>query len=259
MLYHLFEWLDKYYDFPGAGLFRYVSFRAASAIVLSLVIALIFGRRIIAHLRKLQVGEPVRDLGLDGQKQKQGTPTMGGIIIILAIVVPTLLFCRLDNVYIQLLLLATVWMGAVGFVDPRVGGGFAGQCGFFPWCRIPAFTLIELGQFDRECVVDLGGPFGEQLKQLGRDTRDFGLPCDDLTERHPEPFGQLRAEHGLVEAAERALIPFQHPGVQRQPTPIHGLDFGGDHQMGVQLRVIGAARRLTEPGDQQTLGVRMQP
>ena len=120
MLYHLFEWLDKYYHFPGSGLFRYVSFRAASAIVLSLVIALIFGQRIIAHLRKLQVGESIRDLGLDGQKQKQGTPTMGGIIIILAIVIPTLLFCRLDNVYIQLLLLATIWMGTVGFVDDYI-------------------------------------------------------------------------------------------------------------------------------------------
>jgi phospho-N-acetylmuramoyl-pentapeptide-transferase len=120
MLYYLFEWLDKYYDFPGSGLFRYVSFRAAGAIVLSLVIALIFGRRIITHLQKLQVGESIRDLGLDGQKQKQGTPTMGGIIIILAIIVPTLLFCRLDNVYIQLLLLATVWMGAVGFLDDYI-------------------------------------------------------------------------------------------------------------------------------------------
>ncbi len=120
MLYYLFEWLDKYYDFPGAGLFRYVSFRAAAAIVLSLFIALIFGRRIIAHLQKLQVGESIRDLGLDGQKQKQGTPTMGGIIIILAIIVPTLLFCRLDNVYIQLLLLATVWMGGVGFLDDYI-------------------------------------------------------------------------------------------------------------------------------------------
>jgi phospho-N-acetylmuramoyl-pentapeptide-transferase len=120
MLYYLFEWLDKYYHFPGSGLFRYVSFRAAGAIVLSLFIALVFGRRIIAHLQKLQVGEPVRDLGLEGQKQKQGTPTMGGIIIILAIIVPTLLFCRLDNVYIQLLLLATVWMGAVGFLDDYI-------------------------------------------------------------------------------------------------------------------------------------------
>ena len=120
MLYHLFEWLDKYYDFPGAGLFKYVSFRAGVAIILSLVIALIFGRKIVGYLRKLQIGETVRDLGLEGQKEKQGTPTMGGVIIILAIVVPTLLFCRLDNIYVLLMLLATLWMGAVGFIDDYI-------------------------------------------------------------------------------------------------------------------------------------------
>jgi phospho-N-acetylmuramoyl-pentapeptide-transferase len=120
MLYHLFEWLDKYYDIPGAGLFKYVSFRAGAAIVLSLVIALLFGRRIVRFLRKLQIGETVRDLGLEGQKQKEGTPTMGGVIIILAIIVPTLLFCRLDNIYVLLLLLATSWMGVVGFLDDYI-------------------------------------------------------------------------------------------------------------------------------------------
>lgn len=120
MLYHLFDWLDRLYDIPGAGVFKYVSFRAGMAIVLSLVISIIIGRRLIAYLRKLQIGETVRDLGLDGQKQKQGTPTMGGIIIILAILIPTLLFCRLDNVYIQLMLLTTVWMGAVGFLDDYI-------------------------------------------------------------------------------------------------------------------------------------------
>ena len=120
MLFHFFDWLSKYYDFPGAGLFKYVSFRAGAAIILSLFIALISGRRIVQYLRKLQIGETVRDLGLEGQKQKTGTPTMGGIIIILAIIVPTLLFCRLDNLYIQLMLLATVWMGAVGFIDDYI-------------------------------------------------------------------------------------------------------------------------------------------
>jgi phospho-N-acetylmuramoyl-pentapeptide-transferase len=120
MLYHLFEWLDKYYDLPGAGLFRYVSFRAGLAIIMSLVISIYFGRRIVQFLRDLQIGETVRDLGLDGQKQKQGTPTMGGIIIIMAIVIPTLLFCRLDNVYILLMLLATSWMGIVGFIDDYI-------------------------------------------------------------------------------------------------------------------------------------------
>jgi phospho-N-acetylmuramoyl-pentapeptide-transferase len=120
MLYHLFEWLDKYYNFPGAGLFKYVSFRAGLAIVMALFIALLYGRRIVTYLRKLQIGETVRDLGLEGQMKKQGTPTMGGVIIILAILVPTLLFCRLDNIYIQLMLLTTVWMGSVGFLDDYI-------------------------------------------------------------------------------------------------------------------------------------------
>jgi phospho-N-acetylmuramoyl-pentapeptide-transferase len=120
MLYYLFEWLDKYYNLPGAGLFKYVSFRAGMAIVLSLVIAIVFGRRIVNFLRDLQIGETVRDLGLEGQKQKQGTPTMGGVIIIMAIVIPTLLFCRLDNIYVLLMLLATSWMGIVGFLDDYI-------------------------------------------------------------------------------------------------------------------------------------------
>jgi phospho-N-acetylmuramoyl-pentapeptide-transferase len=120
MLYYLFEWLDKYYNFPGAGLFKYVSFRAGLAIVLALVISLLYGRNIVQYLRTLQIGETVRDLGLDGQMKKQGTPTMGGVIIIMAILVPTLLFCRLDNIYVLLMLLTTVWMGAVGFLDDYI-------------------------------------------------------------------------------------------------------------------------------------------
>jgi phospho-N-acetylmuramoyl-pentapeptide-transferase len=120
MLYHLFQWLEEHYHFTGARLFHYVSFRAGAAIILSLLIALIFGRRIVNYLRKLQIGETVRDLGLEGQKQKQGTPTMGGVIIILAIVLPTLLFCRLDNIYTQLMLLSTIWMGIIGFVDDYI-------------------------------------------------------------------------------------------------------------------------------------------
>ncbi len=120
MLYHLFEWIDKYYDFPGSNLYKYVSVRASAAILLSLLIALVFGRRIVQKLRSMQIGETVRDLGLEGQKQKQGTPTMGGVIILLAIVVPTLLFCRLDNVYVLLMLLATVWMGMFGFIDDYI-------------------------------------------------------------------------------------------------------------------------------------------
>lgn len=117
MFYHLFEYLDKAYNIPGTGVFRYISFRAAAAIIIALLVGTIFGSRIIDHLRKKQIGEDIRDLGLAGQIQKKGTPTMGGIIILLAILVPTLLFGRLDNIYIQLMLVSTVWLGFIGGLD----------------------------------------------------------------------------------------------------------------------------------------------
>jgi len=120
MLYYLFTYLDKAIDFPGAGVFQYISFRAGMAVVTSLFITLIIGKKIINHLRKLQIGESVRDLGLDGQNIKAGTPTMGGLIILAAIIIPTLLFARLDNIYIIILLITTVWMGAIGFLDDYI-------------------------------------------------------------------------------------------------------------------------------------------
>ncbi len=120
MLYYLFEYLDKTLDIPGAGAFQYISTRAALAIILSLTISMVFGRRLIEWLRNLQVAETVRNLGLEGEKQKQGTPTMGGLIILGAIVIPTLLFARLTNVYIILILLSTVWLGVVGFIDDYI-------------------------------------------------------------------------------------------------------------------------------------------
>ncbi|MDE6446593.1 MAG: phospho-N-acetylmuramoyl-pentapeptide-transferase [Alistipes sp.] len=120
MFYHLFRFLDRAYDFPGSGMFQYISFRAAAAVILSLLIAVIFGRSIIDFLRRKQIGEEIRDLGLDGQLQKRGTPTMGGLIILLAILVPTLLFGRLDNIYIQLLLVSTVWLGLIGGLDDYI-------------------------------------------------------------------------------------------------------------------------------------------
>jgi phospho-N-acetylmuramoyl-pentapeptide-transferase len=120
MLYYLFEYLDRAFNFPGAGVFQYISFRAMAAIVLSLIIAAYFGRRIINLLRKLQIGETIRDLGLEGQNQKKGTPTMGGFIILASLLVPVLLFAKLDNVYIVLLLIATVWTGAIGFADDYI-------------------------------------------------------------------------------------------------------------------------------------------
>ena len=120
MLYHLFTWLDAAYDLPGAGLFRFISFRAAMALLGSLVIGILFGKRIIRWLQIKQVGEEVRDLGLEGQMAKRGTPTMGGLIILLAILAPTLLFADLTNVYTQLMLLVTVWLGAIGFIDDYI-------------------------------------------------------------------------------------------------------------------------------------------
>ena len=120
MLYHLFRYLDEAYDLPGSGMFQYISFRAAAAIILSLLIVIIFGRSIIDFLRRTQIGEEIRDLGLQGQLQKKGTPTMGGVIILVAILVPMLLFGKLDNVYIQLLLVSTVWLGLIGGLDDYI-------------------------------------------------------------------------------------------------------------------------------------------
>ncbi|MEO0065845.1 MAG: hypothetical protein RI983_1171 [Bacteroidota bacterium] len=117
MLYQLFNWLKQSFDIPGAGLFQFLTFRIAMAIVLSLVIATVYGKHIILFLQKKQIGESVRDLGLAGQEQKKGTPTMGGIIILLSILIPTLLFANLDKVYVRLMILCTVWLGIIGFLD----------------------------------------------------------------------------------------------------------------------------------------------
>ena len=120
MLYYLFDFLDQTYDLPGAGVFRYITFRAAMAVITSLLIGMVFGKRLIDRLQRMQVGETVRDLGLEGQSKKAGTPTMGGLIILLSIIIPTLLWAKLDNIYIILLLITTVWMGAIGFLDDYI-------------------------------------------------------------------------------------------------------------------------------------------
>ncbi|MEE9349886.1 MAG: phospho-N-acetylmuramoyl-pentapeptide-transferase [Flavobacteriaceae bacterium] len=120
MLYYLFEYLEKHYHLSGAGLFQFITFRSALAFVFALFIATFFGKRIIEKLRGLQIGETVRDLGLEGQVQKAGTPTMGGIIIILATLIPVLLLTQLDNVYIILLIVTTLWMGTIGFIDDYI-------------------------------------------------------------------------------------------------------------------------------------------
>ncbi|MBN2262624.1 MAG: phospho-N-acetylmuramoyl-pentapeptide-transferase [Prolixibacteraceae bacterium] len=119
MLYHLFE-LIKHWDIPGLGIMQYITFRAAAAVILSLVITMVFGKRIIRFLQRKQIGEEVRDLGLEGQLQKKGTPTMGGLIIIASILIPTLLFARLDNTYIWLMIITTIWLGLIGFIDDYI-------------------------------------------------------------------------------------------------------------------------------------------
>ena len=119
MLYYLFDYLDKF-NFPGAGLFQFISFRAAMALITSLIVSIFFGKRIINLLRKQQIGETVRDLGLAGQLEKSGTPTMGGIIILSAILIPTLLFAKLHNIYVITMLIATIWLGVIGFLDDYI-------------------------------------------------------------------------------------------------------------------------------------------
>lgn len=120
MLYYIFQYLDKAFDVPGAGVFQYITFRSALAFILSLLIATIYGKKIINYLRNQQVGETVRELGLEGQTAKAGTPTMGGIIIILATLIPVLLLAKLNNIYIILLIVTTIWMGTIGFIDDYI-------------------------------------------------------------------------------------------------------------------------------------------
>lgn len=120
MLYYLFDYLDKNFDIPGAGVFQYITFRSGAAVILSLILSTIFGKRIINYIRKKQIGETIRELGLEGQNQKAGTPTMGGIIIIFATILPVLLFAKLNNIYIILLLITTIWMGIIGFLDDYI-------------------------------------------------------------------------------------------------------------------------------------------
>lgn len=120
MLYYLFDYLDKNFNIPGAGLFQFISFRSAMAIIVSLFIAIVYGKKIINYLKKKQIGETVRDLGLEGQNEKAGTPTMGGIIIILATLIPVFLFAKLDNIYVILLIFTTIWMGIIGFIDDYI-------------------------------------------------------------------------------------------------------------------------------------------
>ena len=186
MLYYLFKFLDQQYDFPGAGLFNYISFRAAMAILLSLLISLVYGKNIIAFLRRKQIGETIRELGLEGENSKKGTPTMGGLIILSAIVVPTLLFAKLENVYVILMLITTVWLGFIGFLDDYIKvfkkdkRGLAG--------RFKIFGQVVLGiivggvlYFSSHVITKEEIPQGEVYKY---DSEEISKITDDNGEVH---------------------------------------------------------------------------
>ncbi len=184
MLYYLFEYLDKHYSLSGAGLFQYISFRSALAFAFSLLISTIYGRRIIDKLRRLQVGESVRDLGLEGQKEKAGTPTMGGIIIILATLIPVLLFAKLDNVYIILLIVTTVWMGIIGFIDDYIKvfkknkEGLKGKFKIIGQITLGAFVGLML-YFNPDVLVKEKLPADQIVK-----TQALTVPTNHFSEAH---------------------------------------------------------------------------
>ena len=175
MFYYLFSYLDREFDLFGAGVFQYISFRAGMAAVLSLLITVVFGKKLIEVLRKKQVGESIRDLGLEGQMQKQGTPTMGGIIIIAAILLPTLLFAQVENIYIVLLLVSTLWLGLIGFLDDYIKvfkkdkSGLAGKFKIFGQVSLGILVGLTLF-FHHDVVIGLFNTIGDQVQDpdLGR-------------------------------------------------------------------------------------------
>ena len=179
MLYYLFQYLESQFSFPGASVFQFITFRAAMAFILSLLISTIYGKRIIKFLQKQQVGETVRDLGLEGQKQKSGTPTMGGVIIILATLIPVILLAKLNNIYIIILLITTVWMGLIGFLDDYIKvfkKDKDGLSGKFKILGQVGLGLIvgSMLYFNEGVTIKEQLPIGQQIvKENGR-TKVFG-------------------------------------------------------------------------------------
>lgn len=178
MLYYLFTWLQENMHIPGAGLFQYISFRTAMAVIVSLIITTVYGGRLIRALHNKQVGETIRDLGLDGEKQKAGTPTMGGLIIIAGILIPTLLFAKLDNIYVIILIITTVWMGAIGFLDDYIKvfkknkEGLAGR--FKVIGQIGLGTLIAITMYFHPDIVarqQVQNPTSTKAVQIMTDTQ----------------------------------------------------------------------------------------
>ncbi|TDS16128.1 phospho-N-acetylmuramoyl-pentapeptide-transferase [Sphingobacterium paludis] len=178
MLYYLFTWLQEHVHIPGAGLFQYISFRTAMAVIVSLIITTVYGGRLIRALHNRQVGETVRDLGLEGEKQKAGTPTMGGLIIIAGILVPTLLFAKLDNIYILIMIVTTIWMGSIGFLDDYIKvfkknkEGLAGR--FKVIGQVGLGTLIAIVMYFHPDIVsrqEVKNPTSTRAVQIMTDTQ----------------------------------------------------------------------------------------
>jgi phospho-N-acetylmuramoyl-pentapeptide-transferase len=199
MLYHLFEFLQTNYDLPGAGLFQYISFRAAASIITSLICSMVIGKKVIEYLQLKQVGEIVRDLDLAGQIQKQGTPTMGGIIILSSILIPTILFAQLDNVYVILMIVSTIWLGTIGFIDDYIKvfkkdkEGLAGKFKILGQVGISIIVACTLYFNDSVAVKDRLVQGGESIQVVidGKTVKAETLPI----------YGE--AEHSLV-----TTIPF---------------------------------------------------
>lgn len=181
MFYYLFIWLHKAFDFPGAGVFQYISFRAAMALITSLFISMIIGKRLIGFLKKKQVGESVRDLGLDGQKQKQGTPTMGGLIILAAILIPSLLFAKLHNIYVIVILVSTFWLGTIGFLDDYIKVFKKDKKGL-------AGKFKVMGQIGLGLIVGITMYFSDDIVIREKTTRQAYVPSGEIldVERNAE-------------------------------------------------------------------------
>lgn len=201
MLYYLFDYLNEM-NVPGAGLFQYISFRAAVALILSLIISIVFGKKFINKLRKQQIGETVRDLGLTGQIEKAGTPTMGGLMILAAILIPTLLLAKLDNIYVMTMLIATVWLGLIGFIDDYIKvfrknkKGLAGK-----------FKVI--GQIGVGIIVGSMLYFSNDVQVHKKVKNNYVLTADeeDVTDSHAE-FAQTEGHKWIKTRDMTTTIPF---------------------------------------------------
>jgi phospho-N-acetylmuramoyl-pentapeptide-transferase len=209
MLYYLFEFLENNYNLPGTGVFQYISFRSALAIITSLLVSMVFGGRIIKLIRNNQIAEQVRELGLTGEEKKDGTPTMGGLIILSAILIPTLLFARLDNIYILIMLISTVWLGIIGFIDDYIKvfrkdkDGLAGRFKILGQLGLGIIVgLVMVFHPDITIKEKLESPF--EVNELRLVNIGDTLSIADYKIRHTDEFGFKK----IAEKSSKTTIPF---------------------------------------------------